>query len=548
LFWKMNIRSVLLGLLLLAAAVHCSEGQDFETIGSAKYTPPRPSKPVVFFEPFDETWNSRWVQIKNGKYTGEFKVTEPTAFAGIPGDKGLVIPEKARHYAAVAKFPSVLDTKDKDLVVQYEVRFQNGIECGGAYIKLLTNTPGFSAEAFADNTPYTIMFGPDKCGSTNKVHFIFRHQNPVTKEWEEKHLQDAPGIKADRITHLYTLHVRPDNTFDIFVDQEKVKSGSLLEDFSPPVNPPAQIDDPTDSKPADWVDEAEIPDPDARKPADWNEDEPEYILDDEAVKPAGWLDNEPEEVADPEAEKPEDWDDALDGEWLAPTIPNPKCDEVGCGKWTAPKIRNPAYKGKWRAALIPNPKYKGPWAPRQIPNPAFFEDKHPHHFAPMAALGIEVWQMSDGILFDNFIIGHDKRVADEYAAKTWAPRFAAEEKHQSEEDAKHKPASDTAPLMEQVQAVLQEVAEYLRENPLVGVASAIALLIPIGIAILWSPRPAHRAAAPQAKAAAKEPKEPKEPKQTKIEEPITPAKEEKSEGEDKSPGAQKRKPKKKATT
>lgn len=53
--------------------------------------------------------------------------------------------------------------------MQYEVRFQNGIECGGAYIKLLTDTPDFSAESFADNTPYTIMFGPDKCGSTNKV-------------------------------------------------------------------------------------------------------------------------------------------------------------------------------------------------------------------------------------------------------------------------------------------------------------------------------------------------------------------------------------------
>ena len=28
------------------------------------------------------------------------------------------------------------------------------------------------------------------------------------------------------------------------------------------------------------------------------------------------------------------WDDEEDGDWVAPTVPNPKCDEVsGCGKW-----------------------------------------------------------------------------------------------------------------------------------------------------------------------------------------------------------------------
>ena len=40
--------------------------------------------------------------------------------------------------------------------------------------------------SFKADTPYTIMFGPDKCGETNKVHFILRHKSPVTGEWEEK--------------------------------------------------------------------------------------------------------------------------------------------------------------------------------------------------------------------------------------------------------------------------------------------------------------------------------------------------------------------------
>jgi hypothetical protein len=32
------------------------------------------------------------------------------------------------------------------------------------------------------------------------------------------------------------------------------------------------LDDPDDSKPADWVDAQRIPDPDASKPDDWDED------------------------------------------------------------------------------------------------------------------------------------------------------------------------------------------------------------------------------------------------------------------------------------
>ena len=59
-----------------------------------------------------------------------------------------------------------------------------------------------------------------------------------------------------------------------------------------------------------------------------------------------------------EAEKPDDWDDEEDGEWEAPTIPNPACTSgPGCGEWKRPTKPNPAYKGKWSAPLIDNPAY-----------------------------------------------------------------------------------------------------------------------------------------------------------------------------------------------
>jgi hypothetical protein len=57
----------------------------------------------------------------------------------------------------------------------------------------------------------------------------------------------------------------PDNTYEVLVNDESVKSGSLLEDFDPPVNPAKDIFDPEDLKPADWVDEAKIVDTSARK-------------------------------------------------------------------------------------------------------------------------------------------------------------------------------------------------------------------------------------------------------------------------------------------
>ena len=219
------------------------------------------------------------------------------------------------------------------------------------------------------------------------MHFIFKHKNPKTGEYEEKHLKSPPMARIEKKTSLYTLIVNPDQTFVINVDGEEMKKGSLLEDFDPPVNPEKEIDDPKDSKPESWVDEARIPDPEATKPEDWDEEAPFEILDTEATKPDDWLEDEPSMVPDPEAEKPEDWDDEEDGDWIPPTVPNPKCEEAsGCGKWEPPMKKNPEYKGKWSPEYIDNPAYKGVWKPKKVKNPDYFEDKTPANFEPMGAV------------------------------------------------------------------------------------------------------------------------------------------------------------------
>merc|ERR1711879_205510 len=114
----------------------------------------------------------------------------------------------------------------------------------------------------------------------------------------------------------------------------------------------------------------------------------------------------------------EDWDEEEDGEWEPPIIENPVC-KVGCGKWEAPKISNPEYKGKWRAPKIDNPEYKGTWKPRQIDNPNYFVDETPCILPKIDAVGIDIWTMSKGIVFDNILVSTDYAKAKSFADQSW---------------------------------------------------------------------------------------------------------------------------------
>ena len=100
------------------------------------------------------------------------------------------------------------------------------------------------------------MFGPDLCGyDVSRIHAIFNHEG-------ENLLKDS-DVKLEygdknEFTHLYTLHVKADNTYTVYFDMEEKASGSLHDDWA---FPKKQIDDPEDKKPSDWVDEKKIPTP-----------------------------------------------------------------------------------------------------------------------------------------------------------------------------------------------------------------------------------------------------------------------------------------------
>jgi calnexin len=284
------------------------------------------------------------------------------------------------------------------------------------------------------------MFGPDRCGSSNTVHFIFRHKHPKTGEYEEKHLQKAPSPKRDKLNHLYTLIVRPDNSFEILIDAVSSRNGSLLENFKPPVNPPKEIPDPTDVKPSDWVDRARIEDPTATKPDDWDEDQPPSIPDPEKLDPPeGWLVDEPRTIPDPNAAEPADWDTDLHGAWERPQILNPKCTgKQGCGKYNPPTIRNPLYKGKWRAPMIDNPDYKGEWKAKLIPNDDYYEDPEPHNFEPLIGAGFELWMVNKNSGFNNIWIGTDEEAVRKWNEDHFKPKFEEQTRVHDEAEAKER--------------------------------------------------------------------------------------------------------------
>jgi len=200
-------------------------------------------------------------------------------------------------------------------------------------------------------------------------------------------------------------------------------------------------------------------------------------------------------ISDPDAEKPEEWDDEEDGDWIAPTIPNPKCaDAPGCGEWKRPMKANPDYKGTWYAPLIDNPAYKGEWSPRKIPNPDWFEDLKPvKSLSKIGGVGIELWTMTEDILFDNLYVGHSVEDAKALAAESFEvkkPLETALDKVDSPEDeAEEKVGSfkeDPINFIRQkvftfIDAAKEDPVSAFKTQPETGAALAAALFTLFGM-------------------------------------------------------------------
>merc|ERR1719352_1850094 len=332
---------------------------------------------IYFSEEFGDGWEGRWVtsswkesEGNQGKWTtsaGKWHSDEKA-------DTGLYTSEDSKFFGISAAFDS-FSNKGKDMIIQYQAKYEKDVECGGGYLKM---GPKMDDQTkFGDPTVYNIMFGPDKCGYTKRTHLIFQYKGKnVLKKSDLDYKQDGEGT-----SHLYRLVLKPDNTGRVGIDEEKIYEGSIKEDWE--VLKPKEISDPDDKKPSDWVDEAMMDDPEDKKPADWTEEK---------------------RIVDSEAKKPDDWDDEEDGDWEAP--------------------------------MKDNPEYKGEWMAKKIDNPEYVDDDAVYKYADFGFIGFDLWQVKGGTIFDNVIVCDDKAEADAFAAKWKALSEVEKAEKKKEEDSK----------------------------------------------------------------------------------------------------------------
>jgi len=358
------------------------------------------SATVYFKESFGDDWESRWTKSawKDAKEIGEWKHTAGK-YHSDAADKGIQTGQDARFYGISAKMDSVFNNKGKTLVLQYSVKHDQDIDCGGAYLKLLES--GLDQSKFGGDSEYKIMFGPDVCGHTKRTHAILSYDGKSKDNKLENflHKSDIKTETDSGIAHLYTMILNADNTYEVQIDGKKVQDGKIADNWD--MLHPKKIKDPKESKPKDWVDEKKIPDPEDKKPEGY--------------------DDIPKQIPDPEASKPDDWDDEDDGEWEAPMIDNPK------------------FKGEWKAKQIDNPKYKGEWVHPEIDNPDFKDDTELYARCEKCEyVGFELWQVKSGTIFDDIIVTDSIEEAKKFADETFYAKQAGEKKMKDEADAKAK--------------------------------------------------------------------------------------------------------------
>jgi calreticulin len=331
------------------------------------------SATVFYEEKFSDDWADRWTKsdfkVSEGS-AGDFTLTAGKWYGDAEADKGIQTGPDARFYAISSEM-TPFSNEGKDLVLQFSVKHEQKLDCGGGYIKIMPSTSDMVS--FGGDTPYNIMFGPDICGSsTKRVHVIFNYKgtNLLTKK--------TITCETDEMSHVYTLILKPDNTYQVLIDNKEKASGKLEDDW-------------------DFLKPSTIKDPEATKPEDW--DERPKIVDPEDVKPEGF-DDIPEKILDPEAEKPEDWDEEDDGEW------------------EAPMIANPDFKGEWKPKMLDNPDFKGKWEAPDIANPEYVPDENLYKFEDNKFIGFELWQVKAGSIFDNILVTDDVEYAAKFAEET----------------------------------------------------------------------------------------------------------------------------------
>ena len=132
-------------------------------------------------------WEDRWVQSKKKSDYGKFKLTAGEFYGDAEKDKGMdrttpfwvcgsrvdssivrltlstsagiQTSENAHFYALSSRFSEPFNNEGKTLVVQFSVKHEQSIDCGGGYIKVFPSS--LDQEQMEGESEYNIMFGED---------------------------------------------------------------------------------------------------------------------------------------------------------------------------------------------------------------------------------------------------------------------------------------------------------------------------------------------------------------------------------------------------
>lgn len=353
------------------------------------YLRPAVATEVYFEETFNTPdWKHRWVHSNWHGVEGPSANFEwgtgpgPTDSLHPPEAYGIETTTGHSYNGISAKFPP-FHNRGQELVVQFSVRHWN-LEwswCGGGYIKILP--PEFDQEDFGDHTKYFLMFGPNICGyDPAHLHLTIHEKGKYMHNKEPPMKYNHSDHKKH--TRFYTLHLKPDDTYHLYIDYIERISGKLRDHYE---FAPELMDDPKDKKPRKWDDREHVHHPDhVNKPHDWHDEK--MIPDPTVVMPVGW-------------------------------------DEEEDGPWRPPMVENPEYIGVWKKKKMPNANYQGEWQARQVPHPEYRSEVH-HFDDEIGGIGFEIWTAHPGTVFDNVLLTDDIDYARE-KFEEFLPVLKAEE-------------------------------------------------------------------------------------------------------------------------
>ena len=80
---------------------------------------------------------------------------------------GIQTSQDARFYGLSAKFEEPFSNEGKDLVIQFTVKHEQNIDCGGGYAKIFASD--LDQKDMHGDSPYLIMFGKLLFGSFSSM-------------------------------------------------------------------------------------------------------------------------------------------------------------------------------------------------------------------------------------------------------------------------------------------------------------------------------------------------------------------------------------------